>query len=225
MRSIGTHLNQRGSRHIDQRQVGKSLSFFRNISVKGLKQALRFRIREKRLHLPLRLQQSFSSRIAIRVLQSHDFRVATSIAFYSASFGEVSTKLLLSYALSHQKACYLPVLQNNKLVFAKVTASSILQPNRFGILEPSLKSEKIISPQALDLVLMPLVAFDSQCNRLGMGGGFYDRTFHFKQSAHAKPKLVGLAYEFQHVEQVPSSNLDVFLDSVVTEKKRYRAKN
>lgn len=223
MRYIGTHLNQRGSRHIDTAASWERPLYFRDRSVKGLKQTLRFRLREKRLHFPIRLQASFSKQITIHLLQSPDFQKSKSIALYSASFGEVSTDYILKYALSHHKACYLPVLQKNRLVFIKVTQTTQMIPNRFGILEPEFDQHKIIPAAALDLVLMPLVAFDAKCHRLGMGGGFYDRTFDFKRRAHTKPKLVGLAYEFQRVTHIPKSNLDVFLDSVVTEKKRYIA--
>lgn len=189
--------------------------------MKGLKQDLRRRLRDKRSQLPIGLQHYFANRITLSLLHSQDFKKAKSIAFYCATFGEVSTELALKHSLAHQKACYLPVLKNKQLAFIRVNNSTSLVANRFGILEPPFEERKLIAPEALDLVLMPLVAFDAKCHRLGMGGGFYDRTFSFKRSHMTSPKLVGLAYEFQRVERVPKSDLDVLLDSVITERKRW----
>lgn len=191
--------------------------------MKGLKQALRRRLREKRSQVPIGLQHYFANRITLLLLHTQDFKKAKSIAFYSASFGEVSTELALKHALAHQKSCYLPVLKNKQLAFVKVNHTTQLIPNCFGILEPPLDEKKVIAPAALDLVIVPLIAFDAKCHRLGMGGGFYDRTFSFKQRQMASPKLVGLAYEFQRVERVPKSDLDVLLDCVITERKRWAA--
>jgi 5-formyltetrahydrofolate cyclo-ligase len=221
MRYSGTHLNQKGSRQNDTTASWEKPLFFGNVYVKGLKHDLRRRIRDKRLHVPIGLQRYFANRITIQLLQSRDFKQSQSIAFYSAAFGEVSTALALKYALAHHKACYLPVLKKDRLIFLKVTQSTQFVSNRFGIAEPPFEERNIIAPEALDLVIMPLVAFDSKCHRLGMGGGFYDKTFSFKRTHSMTPKLIGLAYEFQRVERVPKSNLDVLLDSVITEKKRY----
>ncbi len=74
--------------------------------------------------------------------------------------------------------------------------------------------------KALDIVIIPLVAFDLNGYRLGMGGGYYDKVFAFKKT-HPTPKLVGLAYDFQKITDTPHNELDTRLDEVITEKQRY----
>lgn len=125
----------------------------------------------------------------------------------------------MHYAQAHQKTCYLPALRENRLAFIQVNESTIFHPNQFGIIEPLFDEKKMIAPAQLDLVITPLVAFDVKRHRLGMGGGFYDRTFAFKRHHHKKPMMVGIAYDFQCVQHVPRSNLDILLDAIVTEKR------
>ena len=95
--------------------------------------------------------------------------------------------------------------------------------NRFGIPEPSLRQHRIALPWALDVILVPLVGFDSACRRLGMGGGFYDRTLGFlRHRTHwRRPTLIGLAHECQRVAELEAQPWDVPLDMVVTEKRVY----
>ena len=105
--------------------------------------------------------------------------------------------------------------------FAEGTA---LARNRFGILEPaSRRRDRARKPCAIDVVLAPLVAFDSEGNRLGMGGGFYDRTL--ARLGHLRhwrtPRLVGVAYDFQKVDALPAQDWDVPLDAVVSEREVY----
>lgn len=189
--------------------------------MKLFKKTLRDRLREKRSLLPESLQRHFSVFIAQKVVQHPFFKSARSVALYSPAFGEVLTTPIFQYAQAHQKTCYLPVLQENRLAFVNVNDTTTLHPNRFEILEPLFDEKKAISPTHLDLVIVPLVAFDPKGHRLGMGGGFYDRTFAFKRRQIKKPKLVGIAYDFQCVQSVPRSGLDVLLDAVATEKKIY----
>lgn len=191
--------------------------------MKWLKKHVRSQIREKRLHLPPSLQLYFSNQIARQLLKMDYFQKAHSIALYYAILGEVSTEFILHHALLKHKACYLPVLKKDHLEFMRVTPATNFKKNRFGIFEPVFDKSQTIHPATLDLALVPLVAFDAKCHRLGMGGGYYDRTFHFKHKHNNKPKLVGLAYDFQHVRQVPRTHSDVLLDEVITEKKRYMA--
>jgi 5-formyltetrahydrofolate cyclo-ligase len=117
------------------------------------------------------------------------------------------------------KKCYLPLLsQENHLQFALYQPNDELSTNQFGIPEPLAAAEKI-SAEQLDLVIMPLVAFDFFGHRLGTGGGYYDRTFAFKQNTEtSKPFLLGFAYAAQQALLLPFEQWDVLLDGVVTEK-------
>jgi 5-formyltetrahydrofolate cyclo-ligase len=91
--------------------------------------------------------------------------------------------------------------------------------NRFKIPEPRFEKNRLIAPELLDLVITPLLAFDGKGHRIGMGAGFYDRTFSFlnRSPRPSKPLLCGLAYAFQQVADTEPEGWDVSLDYVVTE--------
>lgn len=97
-----------------------------------------------------------------------------------------------------------------------------LRPNRFGIPEPA--GTTVFRARQLDLLLMPLVGFDTAGHRLGMGGGFYDATLaYMRQRRHwRKPRLIGVAFECQRVTALPHDPWDMPLDAVLTEKRLYR---
>jgi 5-formyltetrahydrofolate cyclo-ligase len=146
----------------------------------------------------------------------HSHRIAT----YLAADGEIDPAPLLESLWSAGKQVYLPVLvpfSRQKLWFARFSPGDMLACNRFGIPEPVRR--RLIKPCALDLVLTPLVAFDTAGHRIGMGGGFYDRTFAFLQRRQHwhKPNLVGLAYEFQKQATIKPDSWDVPLDAIATE--------
>lgn len=97
-----------------------------------------------------------------------------------------------------------------------------MRPNRFGIEEVDALPNYAIKVSEIDLVLLPLVAFDQSGNRLGMGGGFYDATFTHLKSKKTKPLFIGLAYQSQLVENLPSDPWDLPLDGVCTEESFYQ---
>jgi len=127
---------------------------------------------------------------------------------------ELPTQALINMMLRDKKHCYIPVVQApHKMIFVEYNASTATQKNHFGILEP-----KEHHPQAainkLDLIILPLLAFDHHGNRLGAGKGFYDRALARAEN----PFLLGLAYASQEVEHIPNDVWDVRLDGVLTEK-------
>ncbi|GGD44601.1 5-formyltetrahydrofolate cyclo-ligase [Pseudoxanthomonas indica] len=112
----------------------------------------------------------------------------------------------------------LPVLRaDNTLGFAPWRAGDPLVTNRFGIPEPDVEPASSLDPQAMALVLMPLVGFDDAGLRLGMGGGWYDRSFAFRQHTAAPPWLVGVGFQAQRVEALDAQAWDVPVDAVCTE--------
>lgn len=150
------------------------------------------------------------------------FRTATRIAAYLPHDGEVETRALIELCWSMGKQVYLPVLVpfvHNRLWFARYLPDTRLVCNRFGIAEPEIVHRQRVAVHALDLVLAPLVGFDRRGNRLGMGGGFYDRSFAFLRTRKhwRKPQLVGLAYDFQQLPALPPQPWDVPLAAVVTD--------
>ena len=118
----------------------------------------------------------------------------------------------------------MPVLQTDRyLDFYSYHTQGLLTKNCFGIKEPEIIKENVILPGDLDLIFLPLVAFDKDGNRLGRGSGYYDHTFAFlKTQSIKKPLLVGIAYEFQKIDKIPTDEWDVHLDLVVTEKNIYQ---
>jgi len=215
MRRISAHLNQKDSR---KHEYNGNLGL---LFLKWLKQQLRRPLQEKRRLLSPIFQQKAATAAAARLFATSYYHNARHIALYMAHAGEIATTTVLQHALAHKKCCYLPVLSNGKVLqFTQVTHNTSFFPNRFGILEP--QSACLIAPHLLDLVLLPLVAFDSACHRLGMGAGYYDATFGALTGAPTKPLLVGFAYDFQKIAQVPCSDWDVPLDEVITEAHTYQ---
>lgn len=182
----------------------------------------RFEIREQRRALSLHQQHIHAMEVSKQLVRMPWYQRARNIGLYISADGELSTDYLLAHARNFSKRVFLPVLhpyRHGRLLFCEWREGAELIPNRYGILEPELKRSTIAPTRSLDLVVVPLVAFDMDRNRLGMGGGYYDRTFEVsrRQSCWKRPRLVGVAHELQKREKIEASNWDVSLDAVVTE--------
>ena len=182
------------------------------------KKRLRRQLRQRRRALSLFQQNRAAERLAVQILRRPEFVSANTIAVYVAADGEIDSVPLIAAAWRSGKRVYLPVLRaGNRLRFAEYKPGAGLRRNRLGIPEPAIKHFR--DPTRLDLVLMPLVAFDRRGGRLGMGGGFYDRTFAFLlAAAKRRPALVGLAHAFQETEALPVEAWDVPMTAVVTDR-------
>lgn len=156
------------------------------------------------------------------------FIFAKRMAFYMANDGELDVSQTMAIAQTAGKQCYLPVLhplKHNRLLFMQHRSADTLVNNRYAIPEPVLDCKRMAASWTLDVILLPLVGFDEQCNRIGMGGGFYDRTLAFKKhSLRKSPMLVGVAHDLQKVAKIPINSWDIPLDMVITEKQIYTAK-
>ena len=142
------------------------------------------------------------------------------VAGYWASHGELPLNLVIPPLATRGQQFLLPVIGKGKrLRFAPWQSGEDVQPNRYGIPEPAAPRE-LLEPFQLDLVLVPLLGFDRRGNRLGHGGGYYDRSFAFlnEQVRPTEPLLVGIAYAFQELPQVEEEAWDVPLDFVATER-------
>ena len=191
------------------------------------RKALRRELRGRRRSLDAYRRRQAASRL-FRQLKRHPWFVRSKrIAFYLASRreGEIDPAPLLAHALRLGKRCYLPALRRDgplRLVFVRYRARDRLRRSRFGLREPAIVSHRSISPAALGLVLVPLVGFDARGNRMGMGKGYYDRSFAFKRARlRSRPLLLGLAHECQKVEALPAASWDVPLDGVATPERLY----
>ncbi len=186
--------------------------------------SLRQQLRTLRQRLPIAEQRRAARAVADGLAGCPGFGAARRIAGYWACHGELDPLPLLERAWNAGKAVYLPVLTDappQSLRFAPYSPGTPLRRNRFHIPEPDVAPADWLKPTELDLVLMPLVAFDPTGTRLGMGGGFYDRSFAFLLDpgyCGYRPWLIGLGYAFQKVAALPRQPWDVPLDAAITER-------
>jgi len=189
-------------------------------------QALRQHLKRVRLSLSDRAQAFASASIAGQIQKLPRFRRAKTLAGYFGSAGEIDPMPLMKQAAALGKHCYLPVLHpflHGRLLFCRWQPGDELVRNRYEIPEPHIHADRLIAARNLDLVIVPLLGFDSDCNRIGMGGGYYDRSFAFtRRFRHIKgPYLLGLAHESQRVERLEAQPWDVAPDAVITEQNLY----
>jgi len=156
--------------------------------------------------------------IANQFLNSRYFLSGHSIACYLATWDEVDTSLIIERAWRAKKRIFAPVIDvHGEMTFRILLPETTIVRNRFGLWEPESASQT--EPSDLDVVVTPLVAYDSQCNRIGMGGGYFDRTFAFLRSRQSwlRPKLIGLAFDCQKVEKITPNPWDIRLSHVISE--------
>ncbi len=174
---------------------------------------LRRTLRARRAAEPPEARARDTARIATNLLAHPRFLRLGSLAAYLADEGEPDLGPLLDQAHRHGIGLYLPVPSGRVLRFLRWSPGAPLHPGRFGI--PVPEDGEPINPADLDWVLVPLVAFTARGDRLGRGGGFYDRTFA-RHSPDRPPLLVGIAYAWQEMARLPRAPWDVALDAVVT---------
>ncbi|QIK36887.1 5-formyltetrahydrofolate cyclo-ligase [Caldichromatium japonicum] len=184
---------------------------------------LRQVLRTARRALSPSLQRLHARRLA-RHLGKHPFFLrARRLALYWPADGEIDPRPVLDRPHARAKHVYLPVLnplgRSKSLWFARYRPDGPLRFNRFGIPEPHQCGRQLIPIRHLDLIILPLVGFDAHGNRLGMGGGFYDRTLAYRRryTHWQRPRLVGVAHECQRVEHIEAKPWDIRLDMILTE--------
>ena len=181
---------------------------------------LRQSIRIQRRSISASHREKFSKRLLSQVQKLANFKNGQKIALYLPNDGEIDRKYIQIFLKNKGFCIYLPVLFGKSLKFAKIDKN--FKKNRYGIEEPV--STQILNANQLNIIFMPLVGFDKDKNRIGMGGGFYDRTLSFKnrQINYKNPKLYGLAFDCQKVAKLDAKPWDVPLDAVVTPSIIYR---
>jgi 5-formyltetrahydrofolate cyclo-ligase len=143
------------------------------------------------------------------------------MAGYWAVDGEVALHAWQTSLPANAIYC-LPVLgDDERLRFAEMHRGGTLVPNRFGIPEPDVEPSVLLDPADLAVIVLPLVAFDARCNRVGMGGGWYDRSLASLHESTRRPLLVGVGYELQRVDMLSPAPWDIPLDAVCTESATY----
>lgn len=193
------------------------------------KSEIRKKLCHRRKHLDPLVQKQAADAVAAKVIQLTQFLESTHIAAYVAADGELDPLPILQVATHLQKKMYLPVLPHDHshttevLQFYSYQLSDTLLLNRFKMAEPNRSTQTLMPTQALDLIILPLVAFDPQGNRLGRGAGHYDRTLAFtsKATVGKKPFLLGIAYAFQQIPDMKPSPWDIPLNMIITEQNQY----
>lgn len=177
-------------------------------------------MRTKRRALSSLEQKIAAQRLAKNLCSTSDFLKSKHIALYLANDGEINPSLIIKRCWQLNKKVYLPVLHPFKkgfMWFVEYKPQSIMQKNLYGISEPNPLHAKKISPKFLNLVGFPLVAFDEKGGRLGMGGGFYDRTFEFTRYEYSNITLIGCSHKIQQTKTIPSEDWDINLNRIVTD--------
>lgn len=187
------------------------------------KSEIRRLIRQRRRSLSRRNRALANVGLKRSFLKHSRVQFGTRIALYLTNDGEISTSATIEALIARGKQIYLPVLhplKSGHLVFLRYKPGvTQMRKNRFGIAEPDFGAGKRLAPRFISAIGMPLVAFDLQGNRLGMGGGFYDRTLERKNAAEPEPCLIGCAYECQKIEVLPAEPWDISLSAVATEER------
>ncbi|WP_136247180.1 5-formyltetrahydrofolate cyclo-ligase [Halomonas borealis] len=190
---------------------------------------LRRDLRRHRRQLSLRERYRAAQRLCHRLRHLPEVRRARRVALYLPNDGEIDPTRLMPWLNGRGARVYLPVLRplsHNALWFVHYHAGTPMVTNRFGIAEPCTRygahRARRMPAWALDLILMPLVGFDDDGQRIGMGGGFYDRTLAFTRGIGPRPRLIGLAHDGQRVERLPVAPWDVPLDAIVSDQRVVR---
>ena len=178
------------------------------------KHAIRRACLQTRRALSPLTQHAASQRVCEQILALDVYQHATHVAFYDAIQGEIDLTFLWRHASQTGKSCYMPKLENNHMLsFLPSTPDTPTRINHFHLKEPDVDQTQARPLHAIDLLLLPLVAFDDHGTRLGRGAGYYDRTLANQQPAC----LLGVAYAFQHQRFIQSDPWDIPLTGIVTE--------
>jgi 5-formyltetrahydrofolate cyclo-ligase len=179
---------------------------------------LRQEKRKWRASLEVNVLEQAATALCEMIIVLDAYKNANRIAAYFAVNGEIDLSPVIDHALKNNKEVYLPNLDQKSLRFSPYFHEQKMRINKFKLPEPDVSDEEMLMPEQLDLVLAPLVVFDTDRNRIGMGGGFYDRSFEFrKDETRLKPMLIGVAHEGQKVNQLIPEDWDVRLDKIVTD--------
>ncbi|MBF0098546.1 MAG: 5-formyltetrahydrofolate cyclo-ligase [Magnetococcales bacterium] len=200
--------------------------------MKNDKEQIRRRMRSLRRELGCDEVRQYSALVAQHAQALTAFNAATRLALYLAADNEVDPSPLLHTASDADKAIFLPVIDRSLhgLRLVRYRAGDPLQRGPFGIREPLLPegaamtdSGRVADPATLDMIFLPLVAFDRAGNRLGYGGGYYDRLLsRLPTAGTGRPLCIGLSYHFQEVDDLPHAPHDLPMAGIITDREVIR---
>jgi 5-formyltetrahydrofolate cyclo-ligase len=181
------------------------------------KRRLRQQLRQQRMALPAATRMAAAESVAAALLAESAFLRPGYVAGYWAMAGELPLHALQLRLPATLVWCLPVIAGERRLGFAPWRSGDALVSNRYGIPEPDVAASSLLAPEAMSAVLLPLLACCRNGRRLGMGGGYYDRSFAFRQLAPSPPLLIGVAYAFQTLADLPAEPWDVRLDAIVDE--------
>ena len=184
-------------------------------------ESLRARLREARAQLTPAQRIAAASAVVECLEQLPEFLVDERVAGYWAVGGELPLHAAVARLRARGQRYHLPVIaKGRRLRFAPLLPNATLRANRYGIPEPQGAENELLAPSAIELVLVPLTAFDRRGHRLGSGGGYYDRSFAFLRDVTRpiSPLLVGIGYSFQELPALELQGWDVPMDYIATER-------
>lgn len=190
------------------------------------RQLLRKEVRNRRQQLSNDEQQQASLDLCATLISQPKIQAAKTISLYLANDGEISLEPFIDWCWQNNKAVYLPVIHPfspGNLLFLHYSQATHLIANKYNILEPKLAVTDVLPLAQLDVLIAPLVAFDRQGNRLGMGGGFYDRTLSSWHKSKIQQSLlpIGVAHNCQLLDSIPNQHWDIPLPEIITPSKQY----
>ena len=195
--------------------------------IQQCRKVIRQQSRAKRKQYSQQQQQLFSTQLLKQLTSLNMINNVESIAIYLANDGELDAMPFIHWCWQHNINVYLPVLHpfcSGHLLFLQYSDQTPLVLNSYGIKEPKLNVNCVIPAHQLDIIFTPLVAFDRQGNRLGMGGGFYDRTLQALNSMpeqSKRPQVIGLAHNCQLIDKIPTESWDMPLNEIITPDQHY----
>ncbi len=182
---------------------------------------LRQTLRRKRRHLSIFSQRQAENAVIFHLQQLTQFKFAQHIGVYLDAFGEIRTQKIIELCFKLKKNVYLPTIcnMNNHLIWVEISAQQYRNKrffkHHFGM-QQAMRSRGF-QPNRLDIMILPLVACDAKGTRIGMGGGFYDRTL---ANYPYKPLRLGMAHDFQFVAQpLVTQKWDQALNCLITPKR------
>ena len=183
------------------------------------RQKIRSEFRKKRQALSQQQQSSAASKLLTTCLASTKLSQAKTIACYIANDAEIDPISIIDYCWQQGKCVLLPVLHpfsKGHLLFVEYSPNSPTRKNRYGIDEPIVTSTNLCPLESIELIFTPLVAFNTQGDRLGMGGGYYDRTLAPIRRDSMPTQLIGLAHTCQQSDRLLTDSWDIPLDGIAT---------
>jgi 5-formyltetrahydrofolate cyclo-ligase len=186
------------------------------------KKAIREKIKEIRFKLSKAEVLSKSTEIQRRFFDLPEFKYVKTVSFYVAKGNEVQTEQMIKDSIKMGKRVLVPITdkKSGRLVFSELRDYDVeLELGTFGVLEPREKHRKIAPSTEAELIVVPGVVFDKRGYRLGHGKGYYDKFLREVFSAKTDVPAIGLAYEFQVLEEIPYGHNDIPVHKIVTEKR------